>query len=172
MYDISINNKNYKLVAHTFELGVSTEINLMKKLLAGLFVFGFLFVGFQVYASNDDCSNGEIYNSTTGQACSNYNGNSHTTSNKTYTISTCSFSGVGCSVSVSSTKISVKIKRNLKLGIKGEDVKALQEFLNIFADGSFGPKTQAKVMEWQRAHGLTPDGLFGLKSRQKASLTQ
>lgn len=62
--------------------------------------------------------------------------------------------------------------RTLKLGVKGDDVKELQEFLDLLADGSFGPKTRAKVIEWQKANGLTADGAFGNMSRQKAGLTE
>ena len=35
----------------------------------------------------------------------------------------------------------------LKLGSKGEEVKELQEFLGLNADGDFGPKTDTAVKE-------------------------
>ena len=63
-----------------------------------------------------------------------------------------------------------QIERTLKKGVKGDDVKTLQNFLGLEADGSYGPKTAAKVMEWQAQNGLTPDGAFGKMSRQKAGL--
>lgn len=49
----------------------------------------------------------------------------------------------------------------LKNGSNGEDVKKLQTYLGLPADGSFGPNTEAKVKEWQTANGLTADGVVG-----------
>lgn len=49
----------------------------------------------------------------------------------------------------------------LKVGSKGEDVKKLQSFLGLGADGSFGPGTEKSVKAWQSANGLTADGLVG-----------
>ena len=49
----------------------------------------------------------------------------------------------------------------LKLGSKGPGVVTLQEFLKITADGDFGPKTEAAVKSWQKAHGLLADGIVG-----------
>ena len=49
----------------------------------------------------------------------------------------------------------------LKVWSKGEDVKKLQSFLGLGADGSFGPGTEKAVKAWQSANGLTPDGLVG-----------
>ncbi|HEY5368345.1 MAG TPA: peptidoglycan-binding protein [Hanamia sp.] len=49
----------------------------------------------------------------------------------------------------------------------GDDIKALQTFLNIKGydsgtpDGNFGPKTQAAVIAFQTANGLVPDGSVG-----------
>lgn len=64
----------------------------------------------------------------------------------------------------------INSQRTLKVGVKGDDVKTLQAFLGITADGSFGPITRSKVMEWQVSNGLTPDGLFGNMSKQKAGI--
>ena len=55
----------------------------------------------------------------------------------------------------------------LKLGSKGEEVKELQEFLGLNADGDFGPKTDTAVKEWQKKNGLTPDGIVGPKTLSK-----
>jgi hypothetical protein len=52
----------------------------------------------------------------------------------------------------------------LKKGSKGESVKTLQEFLKITIDGDFGPKTEAAVKSWQKAHGLFDDGIVGPKT--------
>ena len=60
----------------------------------------------------------------------------------------------------------------LKVGSTGDLVKQLQTKLGLAADGSFGPMTKAKVMDWQITNGLYPDGSFGSLSRQKAGLSQ
>lgn len=86
--------------------------------------------------------------------------------------------GNGCTLSYKCTNPSSTISsttstispRILKVGVKGDDVKALQTLLGITADGSFGSMTKAKVMEWQLTNGLTPDGAFGNMSRLKAGL--
>ena len=50
----------------------------------------------------------------------------------------------------------------LKRGDTGEDVKLLQKALGITpVDGSFGPKTDAAVRNFQGSHGLPIDGLVG-----------
>ena len=49
----------------------------------------------------------------------------------------------------------------LKLNSKGEEVKKLQEKLGLKADGVFGLKTEKAVKDWQRDHGLIPDGIVG-----------
>lgn len=52
----------------------------------------------------------------------------------------------------------------LKLGSKGENVKIIQRFLGLTADGDFGPKTEAAVKEWQKLNSLTADGIVGPKT--------
>ena len=52
----------------------------------------------------------------------------------------------------------------IKLGSKGEDVKVLQKYLGLNADGNFGPMTDKKVKEWQKSKGLVADGVIGPKS--------
>ncbi len=61
------------------------------------------------------------------------------------------------------SKIMPTIKEGSKDGINGVSyaVTALQRHLNITADGSFGATTKAKLIEWQKAHGLTADGIAG-----------
>ena len=57
--------------------------------------------------------------------------------------------------------------RLLKLGSRGEDVRQLQKRLNELgfscgaADGIFGNATRAAVIAFQRANGLTADGIAG-----------
>ncbi|MFN0088000.1 MAG: N-acetylmuramoyl-L-alanine amidase [Blastocatellia bacterium] len=52
----------------------------------------------------------------------------------------------------------------LRRGSRGDFVKQVQTKLGIGVDGDFGPKMEAKVREFQRAHDLVPDGIFGPKS--------
>lgn len=49
----------------------------------------------------------------------------------------------------------------LKFGTKGKEVKELQEFLGIPADGIFGKKTEDAVKKWQSSKGLVADGIVG-----------
>jgi hypothetical protein len=52
----------------------------------------------------------------------------------------------------------------LKKGSKGREVKELQDFLNITADGDFGPGTEKAVKKWQKDNGLVDDGIVGPKT--------
>ncbi len=52
----------------------------------------------------------------------------------------------------------------LKKGSTGEDVKTLQRKLNLTEDGDFGYSTEAAVKQWQKEHGLIPDGIVGNKT--------
>lgn len=57
----------------------------------------------------------------------------------------------------------------LKKGIKGSEVKKLQELLNkngfsLIADGDFGLKTEAAVKEFQKKKNLVADGIVGPKT--------
>lgn len=49
----------------------------------------------------------------------------------------------------------------LKVGSKGDWVKALQKKLSITADGIFGSKTQAAVKAYQKSKGLKQGGVAG-----------
>lgn len=52
----------------------------------------------------------------------------------------------------------------LKVGSRGAEVKLLQEYLNIGADGIFGKGTEAAVMSWQSDNRLSVDGIVGSKT--------
>lgn len=49
----------------------------------------------------------------------------------------------------------------LRQGSTGDEVKRLQTLLGITADGSFGPATRAAVIAFQKAQGISPDGVVG-----------
>ena len=59
----------------------------------------------------------------------------------------------------------------LKLGSKGNEVKALQEKLNLKADGIFGPLTEEAVKDFQRSNGLEVDGIVGTNTLSKLNLS-
>lgn len=49
----------------------------------------------------------------------------------------------------------------LKLNSRGEQVKVIQEFLEITTDGIFGPQTEKAVKKFQKENKLTVDGIIG-----------
>ena len=59
----------------------------------------------------------------------------------------------------------------LKLGSKGNEVKLLQEKLNLKTDGIFGPLTEEAVKDFQRSNGLEVDGIVGDNTLSKLSLS-
>ncbi|MBM76554.1 MAG: hypothetical protein CMK59_14195 [Proteobacteria bacterium] len=66
--------------------------------------------------------------------------------------------------SATKSKKTLDISRTLRIGSKGDDVKALQAFLGLSGndvDGHFGKGTKEKVIAWQRSNNLTPDGVVG-----------
>ena len=70
--------------------------------------------------------------------------------------------------------------RILRNGDQGAEVRAVQDALNfhirrlqpLAVDGIFGAKTQARVIEFQRANGLTADGAVGPLSAGKLFETE
>lgn len=55
-------------------------------------------------------------------------------------------------------------RATLRRGATGELVKQVQAKVSVPADGNFGPKTEAAVRVFQRAHGIVPDGIVGPKT--------
>ena len=58
----------------------------------------------------------------------------------------------------------------LKKGTRGKEVKQLQEYLEIGADGVFGPGTEAAVKKWQKENSLVVDGIVGPKTLEAMGL--
>jgi len=56
------------------------------------------------------------------------------------------------------------VYETVRVGSKGPTVRAVQEELEIGADGIFGKGTEAHVKVWQEANGLTADGIMGSSS--------
>lgn len=77
--------------------------------------------------------------------------------------------GAMLSASVALASYDFGTTTTLKVGSKGEAVKAVQTLVGATVDGSFGPMTAAKVKVWQAANGLTADGVFGAMSKAKAN---
>jgi len=59
----------------------------------------------------------------------------------------------------------------LKKGSRGDDVKTLQQFLGLTADGIFGSGTDASVKKWQKENGLSADGIVGPNTWDAMALT-
>jgi hypothetical protein len=59
----------------------------------------------------------------------------------------------------------------LKRGDNNDVVKKIQAVLGVEQLGNFGPKTEAAVIEFQKKHGLTPDGVVGPATLAKMGIT-
>jgi len=59
----------------------------------------------------------------------------------------------------------------LKKGDNNDTVKKIQAVLGVEQIGNFGPKTEAAVIEFQKKHGLTADGVVGPATLAKMGIT-
>lgn len=83
--------------------------------------------------------------------------------------------GAGTTAAVNTNTYTAPVGLDLTLGARGPAVVTLQKFLiskgvgsavTITADGSFGPKTQKALAEYQASVGITPAaGYYGPKTR-------
>jgi peptidoglycan hydrolase-like protein with peptidoglycan-binding domain len=65
---------------------------------------------------------------------------------------------------------------SLRVGAAGEPVRSLQYLLNargaaLIVDGTFGPRTKAAVMAFQRSHGLVANGVVDRATWLKVIVT-
>lgn len=58
------------------------------------------------------------------------------------------------------------VSRVLRKGDRGANVKALQRYLGVKADGVFGRKTERALKAWQRRYHLHADGKWGPACRE------
>ena len=65
---------------------------------------------------------------------------------------------------IPAVEVAGKARRTMRRGDTGPDVALLQKDLGVEATGTFGPKTEAAVREFQRSHAMVPDGIVGPKS--------
>src|SRR5699024_5914118 len=69
-------------------------------------------------------------------------------------------------------KSSVKVaSNNLSKGDRGEEVKTVQDKVNVAKDGIFGKNTDNAVKEFQEDNDLAADGIVGPKTSEKMSGT-
>lgn len=59
-----------------------------------------------------------------------------------------------------------KLTQTLRYGSRGNEVKMLQQYLGIKADGIFGRQTEEAVKKFQWKNGLVNDGIVGSKTRE------
>ncbi len=96
---------------------------------------------------SDVCRTGDNFSITTGEPCSNKNASITSTNDSNDSSQKCN------------------LYRVLRLGDRGQDVRCLQQFLQINADGIFGPITKTTVMSFQNLNNLLQDGIVGPKTR-------
>lgn len=57
------------------------------------------------------------------------------------------------------------MRKIIKKGDSGPDVRLIQAKLNLKVDGSFGPKTESAVKNFQGMHSLKMDGIVGVQTQ-------
>jgi len=157
-----------------FVKGRVYTIWIMKKytLFSFIFIFSLILLGFNtksVSAYDSGCSSTGPYSTTTGQLC-----------NTAVVATDCkvgdlfsSLTGQPCSTSSTDTStiqaqiaslLNTLFNRELAVGSKGNDVKALQQllknagFLSGKVDGSFGPITKGALIKYQNQNNITATG--------------
>ena len=77
------------------------------------------------------------------------------------------------SVAPASPRVCAVLSRGLSLGLRGDDVVSLQEFLSAegyfygSATGYFGPLTSHAVAKWQTSEGISAAGIVGPMTRDR-----
>lgn len=61
-------------------------------------------------------------------------------------------------------------RHDYRKGSRGEIIKKIQVIVAATPDGVYGSKTAAAVADWQRAHGMSPDGIVGPLTKQAMGL--
>jgi len=74
---------------------------------------------------------------------------------------------VAAPVAATAAPAGVDMNTVIRVGSRGETVRAVQAKLGLTADGAFGPGTERAVKAWQAANGLTADGIVGPKTLAK-----
>lgn len=120
----------------------------------------------------EGCSNGNLYNTSTGALCINNSypqgcsgGNKYNTSTGALCINNTAPLGqvLGATIAL--------FNRDLRVGSRGNDVKELQKifiaggFLNVEATGYFGTLTAKALTKWQIKNGLIVSQTFGKSHR-------
>ena len=109
----------------------------------------------EIVPTNTVCRVGDKFSTTTGLPCTSFTlspSNPSTISGPTVAPQTPGLAT--CAVTLT-----------LRQGNTGDQVKCLQNRLNITADGIFGPMTKAAVIAFQKLHNLVPDGIVGPLTR-------
>ena len=112
---------------------------------------------------DNGCSYGAVYSSTTGQRCS---GSTVVDNGCSVGVLYSTTTGKMCSLDSSR----VRLTKTWRWGDRGDEVKIIQRYFGVYADGVYGRGTMAKVKEWQIKNGLRGDGVFGSSSRVTAGL--
>jgi peptidoglycan hydrolase-like protein with peptidoglycan-binding domain len=124
-------------------------------------------VGQKITIPSSSSSSSSSSKSSSSSSSSSKSGSSSSSSSKSSSSSSSNSSSVSSSSKTSSSS------SNLKVGSSGSEVKALQEKLiaagyNVGptgADGKYGANTEAAVKAYQKANGLTEDGIAGSKTK-------